>query len=326
MTWGSPVLGPDGTSPPCPTPSAWVPPREPRCRSSTSWSGTSSAGDRRGRRPAGRDGRTKLVDWPELLPRREHYRKQGRTVVWTNGCFDILHVGHVERLRPRDVIGDVLVVGVNDDACTSGSREGPGPPVHAGLGAHRDPERARGRRPRGRLRRGRRPPRSRGAAPRRPLQGRRLRAAERSLSRAAEVVRLRRPIRVPAARRRPSHDAIWRGDSQAAGAASERAASSSIATARVIEDVGYPREPERISAPVPARSSAPRVPRARPVARRREQPVGHPARPHHAGAACRGGARRSSNCSPPRASRSTARTTARTSRMTAARAASRSRA
>ena len=52
----------------------------------------------------------------ELLPVREHYKKTGRTVVWTNGCFDILHVGHVESLKAARRLGDILVVGVNDDA------------------------------------------------------------------------------------------------------------------------------------------------------------------------------------------------------------------
>jgi len=59
---------------------------------------------------------TKRASVEELVPVREHYRKQGRTVVWTNGCFDILHVGHVESLKAARRLGDVLIVGVNDDA------------------------------------------------------------------------------------------------------------------------------------------------------------------------------------------------------------------
>ena len=65
----------------------------------------------------------------ELVPVREHYRKQGRTVVWTNGCFDILHVGHLESLKAAHRLGDVLVVGVNDDAHVARSK-GPGRPIH----------------------------------------------------------------------------------------------------------------------------------------------------------------------------------------------------
>ena len=59
---------------------------------------------------------TKGSTLAELIPVREHYRKQGRTVVWTNGCFDILHVGHIESLKASRRLGDILVVGVNDDA------------------------------------------------------------------------------------------------------------------------------------------------------------------------------------------------------------------
>jgi rfaE bifunctional protein nucleotidyltransferase chain/domain len=42
-------------------------------------------------------------------------RPWGNTVVWTNGCFDLLHVGHVRCLQACRALGDVLVVGVNSD-------------------------------------------------------------------------------------------------------------------------------------------------------------------------------------------------------------------
>lgn len=72
---------------------------------------------------------TKGSTLDELLPTREHYRKQGRTVVWTNGCFDILHVGHVESLKAARRLGDILVVGVNDDAHVRRVK-GHGRPIH----------------------------------------------------------------------------------------------------------------------------------------------------------------------------------------------------
>jgi phosphoheptose isomerase len=65
----------------------------------------------------------------ELVPVREHYKKQGRTVVWTNGCFDILHVGHVESLKAARRLGDILVVGVNDDAHVARTK-GAGRPIN----------------------------------------------------------------------------------------------------------------------------------------------------------------------------------------------------
>ena len=57
-----------------------------------------------------------VVDLDVLLARREAWRAQGRTVVWTNGVFDLMHVGHVRNLRAAAGLGDVLVVGVNSDA------------------------------------------------------------------------------------------------------------------------------------------------------------------------------------------------------------------
>lgn len=43
-------------------------------------------------------------------------KKKGRKVVFTNGCFDILHVGHVRYLRQARSLGDILVIGLNSDA------------------------------------------------------------------------------------------------------------------------------------------------------------------------------------------------------------------
>ena len=48
----------------------------------------------------------------ELAPRRKH----GSRVVFTNGCFDLLHVGHTRYLQAARRLGDLLVVGVNSDA------------------------------------------------------------------------------------------------------------------------------------------------------------------------------------------------------------------
>jgi D-beta-D-heptose 7-phosphate kinase / D-beta-D-heptose 1-phosphate adenosyltransferase len=58
----------------------------------------------------------------------EQYRRQGQTVVFTNGCFDLLHVGHVTNLAEAASLGDVLVVGVNSDASVR-RLKGPSRPV-----------------------------------------------------------------------------------------------------------------------------------------------------------------------------------------------------
>ena len=58
---------------------------------------------------------SKVVSPEELLADRACWRRQGRQVVWTNGCFDILHIGHLRSFESARRKGDVLVVGVNDD-------------------------------------------------------------------------------------------------------------------------------------------------------------------------------------------------------------------
>jgi len=61
------------------------------------------------------DDTEKIVDWPALLELRARWRQDGLVVVWTNGCFDILHVGHVRSLQAARRFGDILVVGLNSD-------------------------------------------------------------------------------------------------------------------------------------------------------------------------------------------------------------------
>ncbi len=50
-----------------------------------------------------------------LLRRLDDHRKRGERIVFTNGCFDILHVGHVRYLRAARRLGELLVVGLNSD-------------------------------------------------------------------------------------------------------------------------------------------------------------------------------------------------------------------
>ena len=60
-----------------------------------------------------------VLKLPELLVELEKYRS-GKKVVFTNGCFDILHVGHVRYLAEAKKQGDLLVVGLNSDASVRG--------------------------------------------------------------------------------------------------------------------------------------------------------------------------------------------------------------
>jgi rfaE bifunctional protein nucleotidyltransferase chain/domain len=57
-----------------------------------------------------------ILDREELLRVRAELRAAGRTLVFTNGCFDILHVGHVRYLAAARARGDALLVAVNGDA------------------------------------------------------------------------------------------------------------------------------------------------------------------------------------------------------------------
>ena len=60
--------------------------------------------------------RKKIVTRDELLIEREHLREAGKKLVFTNGVFDILHVGHARYLRLARTLGQALVVAVNSDA------------------------------------------------------------------------------------------------------------------------------------------------------------------------------------------------------------------
>jgi len=55
---------------------------------------------------------------------------QGRKVVFTNGCFDLLHLGHVRYLEAARSLGDALIVGVNTDASAARLHKGPGRPLN----------------------------------------------------------------------------------------------------------------------------------------------------------------------------------------------------
>ena len=61
-------------------------------------------------------GPAKLKTIDELKVIVQSLRESGRRIVWTNGCFDIIHVGHITYLQKAASLGDILVVGLNSDA------------------------------------------------------------------------------------------------------------------------------------------------------------------------------------------------------------------
>ncbi|MFQ6081885.1 MAG: D-glycero-beta-D-manno-heptose 1-phosphate adenylyltransferase [Candidatus Aminicenantia bacterium] len=58
----------------------------------------------------------KLKELNELIQLRKEFKKQGKKVVFTNGCFDLLHLGHIRLFKIAKNLGDVLIVGINSDS------------------------------------------------------------------------------------------------------------------------------------------------------------------------------------------------------------------
>ncbi len=73
--------------------------------------------------------REKIIAWDKLPAWLAAARAQGRKLVVTNGCFDLLHLGHVIYLEAARNLGDQLLIGVNADAAVR-ELKGPGRPVN----------------------------------------------------------------------------------------------------------------------------------------------------------------------------------------------------
>ena len=71
---------------------------------------------------------SKMVSLDEARALAEAARAEGKCLVLANGCFDLLHVGHVRYLAGAKALGDLLVVGVNSDAAVA-RLKGPGRPI-----------------------------------------------------------------------------------------------------------------------------------------------------------------------------------------------------
>ena len=70
--------------------------------------------------------KAKIYTWDHLRRQIAIWRFKGKTIVFSNGCFDVLHLGHVEYLAKARDLGDILIVGLNSDDS-----------VHRIKGAHR---------------------------------------------------------------------------------------------------------------------------------------------------------------------------------------------
>ena len=74
--------------------------------------------------------RDKIIPWEQLPAWRQQFRAANRRLVVTNGCFDLLHPGHVTYLENARNLGDFLLVGVNADAAVR-DLKGPDRPVNS---------------------------------------------------------------------------------------------------------------------------------------------------------------------------------------------------
>lgn len=72
----------------------------------------------------------KILSMDQMLAERERLRAAGKRLVFTNGVFDLLHVGHVRYLRQARALGDALVVAINSDRSVR-ELKGPERPVFA---------------------------------------------------------------------------------------------------------------------------------------------------------------------------------------------------
>ena len=71
---------------------------------------------------------TKVKKLSEMKKLRVKYKKEGETVVFTNGCFDVLHSGHIHLFRQAKKRGNILIVAVNDDLSVR-KLKGPARPI-----------------------------------------------------------------------------------------------------------------------------------------------------------------------------------------------------
>ena len=71
----------------------------------------------------------KIMTAARLVPILEQTRSQKKRIVFTNGCFDLMHIGHTRYLKAARALGDLLVIGVNSDASVRRLNKGVDRPI-----------------------------------------------------------------------------------------------------------------------------------------------------------------------------------------------------
>ncbi len=69
-----------------------------------------------------------ILDWKNLKAEIDTLRAKGKKIVFTNGCFDIIHIGHVRYLKEAKKLGDILIVALNSDSSVAELK--PGRPIN----------------------------------------------------------------------------------------------------------------------------------------------------------------------------------------------------
>ena len=59
---------------------------------------------------------SKILDKEKLLVKLTDWKKENKKIVFTNGCFDLIHLGHIEVIARSADLGDILIIGVNTDS------------------------------------------------------------------------------------------------------------------------------------------------------------------------------------------------------------------
>ena len=72
---------------------------------------------------------SKVLTTTELIPLLERARREKQRIVFTNGCFDLMHIGHTRYLQAAKALGHLLVVGVNSDVSVKSLNKAPDRPI-----------------------------------------------------------------------------------------------------------------------------------------------------------------------------------------------------
>lgn len=74
--------------------------------------------------------KTKIYDWSSIKTKLGIWKLDNKKIVFTNGCFDILHLGHITYLSKAKDLGDILIVGINSDNSPYWQTKGSNRPIN----------------------------------------------------------------------------------------------------------------------------------------------------------------------------------------------------